>query len=72
MRLHRACCASSLARREVDLPSSKLESFLEILEELRENQHRARVFSQFTDHLALVRRHLEALGVSYPSPGGPV
>ena len=65
MRLRRACCASCLARPEMDLPSSKLESFLEILEELRENHHRALVFSQFTDHLGLVRRHLEALGVSY-------
>jgi len=65
MRLRRACCATSLAVPEVDLPSSKLDAFLEILEELRENGHRALVFSQFTDHLALVRRHLETMGIVY-------
>ena len=33
--------------------------------ELIENRHRALVFSQFTSHLALIRRALEEKGISY-------
>ncbi len=42
--------------------SSKLARAVELLQELRESNHRALVFSQFTSHLALVRPALEAAG----------
>ncbi|AGC45226.1 SNF2/helicase domain-containing protein [Myxococcus stipitatus DSM 14675] len=45
--------------------SSKLERFLELVEELRAEGHRALVFSQFTSHLALVREVLDARGIRY-------
>ncbi|NTX63934.1 DEAD/DEAH box helicase [Myxococcus sp. CA051A] len=45
--------------------SSKLERFLELVEELRSEGHRALVFSQFTSHLALVREVLDARGITY-------
>jgi SNF2 family DNA or RNA helicase len=38
---------------------------LDLIEELRENQHRALVFSQFVDFLALVREHLDERGIRY-------
>ncbi|MEO8704626.1 MAG: DEAD/DEAH box helicase [Kofleriaceae bacterium] len=47
------------------LVSSKLRRAIELLEELREEGHRALVFSQFTSHLALVREALDAAGFRY-------
>jgi superfamily II DNA or RNA helicase len=44
--------------------SSKMQRLLELLEELRDEGHRALVFSQFTSHLALVRTELEQAGIS--------
>ncbi len=45
--------------------SAKLQAFAEILEELRENRHKALVFSQFVGHLALIRAHLDEHGIRY-------
>jgi len=64
-RLRRACCNPRLVHADSDLPSSKLEAFMDLVEELRENGHRALVFSQFVDHLGLIREALDARGVSY-------
>ena len=65
MRLRRACCNPALVQPELNLPSTKLEAFLDLVDELRESDHRALVFSQFVDHLALLREALDARGVSY-------
>jgi SNF2 family DNA or RNA helicase len=65
MRLRRACCNVSLVRENANIPSSKLEAFLDLVDELRENGHRALVFSQFVDHLSLLRRALDERGVTY-------
>jgi superfamily II DNA or RNA helicase len=64
-RLRRACCNPELVRPGLGIPSSKLEAFLDLVEELRESEHRALVFSQFVDHLALLRAALDRRGVSY-------
>jgi SNF2 family DNA or RNA helicase len=64
MRLRRACCNPALIDPQVAVPSGKLASLLDLVEELRANRHRALVFSQFTGHLQLVRAALEARGVS--------
>jgi SNF2 family DNA or RNA helicase len=45
--------------------SSKLLAFTEILEELRENRHKALVFSQFVGYPTLIREHLEARIIHY-------
>ncbi|WP_426746490.1 DEAD/DEAH box helicase [Myxococcus faecalis] len=50
---------------ESRVESSKLERFMELVEELRAEGHRALVFSQFTSHLALVREVLDARGIRY-------
>ncbi len=65
MRLRRVCCHPRLALPESDLPSAKLEAFDEILDELLDNRHKALVFSQFVDHLALIRAHLDRRGIGY-------
>jgi superfamily II DNA or RNA helicase len=45
--------------------SSKMARLVELLEELREEGHRALVFSQFTSHLELVKGELERAGIRY-------
>jgi SNF2 family DNA or RNA helicase len=65
MRLRRACCHPRLVEPGLALASAKLEAFVEILAELRENRHRALVFSQFVDHLAVLREHLDAAQIPY-------
>ncbi len=66
MRLRRCCCAVSLvseaAQIGANIPSSKQAALLELAARLHENGHRALVFSQFTDHLALIRKTLEGAG----------
>jgi len=65
MRLRRACCNPRLVLPETRIASSKLAAFREILEELRENRHKALVFSQFVGHLDLIRDYVEKAGVAY-------
>ncbi len=65
MRLRRACCNPKLVVAESPLPSAKLQAFAEIVAELRENRHKALVFSQFVDHLSLVRAWLDDQGIAY-------
>jgi len=64
-RLRRFCCHPRLVFPDAELESSKISAFLELVEELRENGHRALVFSQFVDFLGLVREQLEERHVSY-------
>src|SRR6478736_527969 len=59
MRLRRFCCHPALVFPDAPRECSKIEAFLDLVEELRENQHRALVFSQFVDFLGLVREHLD-------------
>ena len=68
MRLRRACCNTALVAPEMtgkEFPSAKMEAFVEILTELRENKHKALVFSQFVGHLALIRNYLDEEGIRY-------
>lgn len=65
MRLRRVCCHPALVAPEAKLGSSKLAAFMELVEELLENRHRALVFSQFVDFLALARGLLDQRSISY-------
>jgi SNF2 family DNA or RNA helicase len=65
MRLRRACCNPQLVMPGSGIPSSKLAAFHEIVAELREGGHRALVFSQFVDHLSILRRDLDSAGITY-------
>ncbi|MDO9257083.1 MAG: SNF2-related protein [Bacteroidales bacterium] len=64
-RLRQACCNPALVNPELNISSTKLATFLEIVAELIENKHKALVFSQFVTHLALVRKALDDLGITY-------
>lgn len=65
MRLRRACCNPLLVLPAREIASSKLAAFRELVTELLENGHRVLVFSQFVDHLTILRRSLENDGISY-------
>ncbi|HCE68330.1 MAG TPA: hypothetical protein DER40_12695 [Geobacter sp.] len=65
MRLRRACCNPQLVMPGSEIPSAKLAAFREIVEELREGGHRALMFSQFVDHLSILRRDLDSAGITY-------
>lgn len=65
MRLRRACCNPSLVMPDTELSSSKLQLFAEVLGDLLENRHKALVFSQFVDHLQIIRNYLDKQGINY-------
>ena len=65
MKLRRACCNPKLVDRDVDLPSSKLERLLVLVDELRKNNHQALIFSQFVGHLELIREALDKQKITY-------
>jgi superfamily II DNA or RNA helicase len=64
-RLRRFCCHPELVFPDAPRECSKVNAFLDLVEELRENDHRALVFSQFVDFLNLVREALDERGISY-------
>ncbi|MBF0564705.1 MAG: ATP-dependent helicase [Nitrospirae bacterium] len=65
MRLRRACCNPRLVTEDINIPSSKLNLFTEIVDELLENKHKALVFSQFVGHLRIIREALDNKSISY-------
>jgi SNF2 family DNA or RNA helicase len=65
MKLRRACCNPNLVAPTLRLESSKLAAFAHLLEGLLENRHKVLVFSQFVDHLSLIRAHLDRNGIHY-------
>lgn len=67
-RLRQLACNAALVlppEEAKDIPSSKMEAFVRLAEQLMESGHRALVFSQFTSHLALVRKTLDERGIQY-------
>lgn len=64
-RLRRFCCHPKLVMPGSTLPGSKFQAFTAIVEELLENRHKALVFSQFVDHLSIVRTWLDGQGIAY-------
>jgi SNF2 family DNA or RNA helicase len=64
-RLRRFCCNPSLVLDSVAPESSKLAACLDIISELRDNHHKALIFSQFVDHLTLLRSALDGSGITY-------
>lgn len=65
MKLRRACCHPQLVLPDSLIASSKLALFVEIVQELMDNGHKALVFSQFVGHLSIVAKKIEELGISY-------
>lgn len=66
LRLRQASCHPSLLDPDrIDEPSAKFEVLLPMLEELREEGHKALVFSQFTRHLAALQHALDERKFEY-------
>ena len=65
MRLRRACCNPELVAPGAGIASSKLATFARLTTDLLENRHKVLVFSQFVDHLTLIRHYLDAQGIVY-------
>lgn len=65
MRLRRAACDPRLVAPELGLVGAKLGEFERIVRELVEGSHKALVFSQFTDYLALLAERLQAMDVPF-------
>jgi SNF2 family DNA or RNA helicase len=66
LRLRQAACHPGLldVKRSHE-PSAKLDVLMDQLDELRQEGHKALVFSQFTSLLAIVRSRLDDAGVRY-------
>lgn len=64
-RLRQISCHAGLVNKQWTESSAKLDQLCETLESLREEGHRALVFSQFTKHLALIRTALDERGFTY-------
>ena len=68
-RLRRAACDPRLVAPELGLIGAKVLEFERLALELVAGRHKALVFSQFTDFLALLRERLELAGLELPVPG---
>lgn len=67
-RLRQVCCDPRLLKFPPDFqapPSGKFERFGELVDELIREDHRALVFSQFTEMLALLTAQADAKGLKY-------
>jgi SNF2 family DNA or RNA helicase len=65
VKLRQACCHPKLVMAESDIPSAKFAALNELLIELKLNNHKALIFSQFVGHLQLIKQHIESQGFSY-------
>ncbi|MGM9486784.1 DEAD/DEAH box helicase [Ideonella sp. YS5] len=64
-RLRRAACDPRLVSPHLSTQGAKVQAFAELAAELVANGHKALVFSQFVDFLALLRAPLDAAGIAY-------
>jgi len=64
-RLRRAACAPSLVTDSFEGEAAKTRAFRHLARDLAAGGHRALVFSQFLDHLALLRAVLDDEGLGY-------
>ena len=64
-KLRQAASNLMLVDKSVNCASSKMLTFLDLVDEMISNNHRALVFSQFTSHLALVKAELDKKGIKY-------
>jgi SNF2 family DNA or RNA helicase len=64
-KLRRFCCNPKLVVKNSKITASKMAVFAQTLAEILENKHKTLVFSQFVDHLEIVREHLDQQAISY-------
>ena len=64
-KLRQLACHPRMIDKSWKQSSAKLNLFMETVDELRDGEHRALVFSQFVKHLDVVREALDARGITY-------
>ena len=64
-RMRQLACSPRLVHETWTARSSKTQQLCDTLHELRQEGHRVLVFSQFVQHLSLIRQMLEEEGISY-------
>jgi superfamily II DNA or RNA helicase len=64
-RLRQLACHPKLVEKSWKKSSAKLDLLMSLIEELREGEHRALVFSQFVKHLTVIRETLDEQGIDY-------
>jgi len=64
-RLRQACCHSSLVDENLDVESSKIKTFVEVVKDIIENKHKALVFSQYVRYLKKIKEVLDLEKISY-------
>lgn len=64
-KLRQLACHPRLVDQSWNKSSAKLDLLLSLVEELREGNHRALIFSQFVKHLSLIRQALDDREVQY-------
>lgn len=64
-RLRQFACHPGIVNKNWERSSAKLDQLCSILENLKDEGHRALVFSQFTEHLALIRNALTERGIPF-------
>jgi SNF2 family DNA or RNA helicase len=64
-RLRQACCHTSLVDPNINLDSSKINTFLTLVNDLLDNNHKVLVFSQYVRYLSLIKGVLDNESISY-------
>ncbi|MCR2831904.1 DEAD/DEAH box helicase [Acidithiobacillus ferrooxidans] len=64
-KLRRTACDPRLVSPNLDIVGAKVRTFADLAGDLSANGHKALVFSQFVDFLALLREPLDAAGIPY-------
>ena len=65
MKLRRMCCNPKLIMPDTEMSGAKLDLFGETLEELLAISHKDLVFSQYVDHLTIIKNYLEENNIRY-------
>lgn len=64
-RLRQACCHASLVDEELTIESSKVKTFLTLVKNLLDNNHKVLVFSQYVKYLSIIKDVLNKETISY-------
>lgn len=64
-RLRQFACHPGIVNKQWTGSSAKLDLLCQTLTDLKEEGHRALVFSQFTEHLSLIRKAFDERGITY-------
>lgn len=64
-RLRQACCHASLVDENINIPSSKIKTFITLVKNIIDNKHKVLIFSQFVRYLDKVKEVLNQEKINY-------